>query len=380
MRKVDDPYIKEVINEVKEKGFNPYNDNLKITININQHIQQKLYDLANNGEVPFTNDKMQIGATIIDPNNGHVVAILGGRKLPAVQLGLNRAVQTARSTGSTIKPVLDYAPAIEYLKWSTSHIINDSKYIYPGTKIQLYDWDNVYQGKMSIRRALEQSRNVPAVKTLKKVGLARASLFVRKMGINIPSDSGLSVGIGANASTLQMASAYAAFANNGRYYKPQFVSKIETPDGITRNYDSSSTKVMKESTAYMITDMLKGVLTRGSGTMAKCDNIYEAGKTGTVKYSDEDLVKFPSYAHTPKDSWFIGYTKAYSIGIWTGYDNLKDGTISGIGENSAQLFYKKMMTYLMKNKANSNWKKPSTVVRCRIVNGTERKVAPKHSK
>ncbi|MCT7718185.1 MAG: hypothetical protein N5827_04420, partial [Lactobacillus iners] len=67
-------------------------------------------------------------------------------------------------------------------------------------------------------------------------------------------------------------------------------------------------------------------------------------------------------------------------GIWTGYDNLKDGTISGIGENSAQLFYKKMMTYLMKNKANSNWKKPSTVVRCRIVNGTERKVAPKHSK
>ncbi|MDK6678795.1 penicillin-binding transpeptidase domain-containing protein, partial [Klebsiella pneumoniae] len=82
---------------------------------------------------------------------------------------------------------------------------------------------------MSIRRALEQSRNVPAVKTLKKVGLARASLFVRKMGINIPSDSGLSVGIGANASTLQMASAYAAFANNGRYYKPQFVSKIETP-------------------------------------------------------------------------------------------------------------------------------------------------------
>lgn len=380
LRKVDDPYIKEVINEVKEKGFNPYNDNLKITININQHIQQKLYDLANNGEVPFTNDKMQIGATIIDPNNGHVVAILGGRKLPAVQLGLNRAVQTARSTGSTIKPVLDYAPAIEYLKWSTSHIINDSKYIYPGTKIQLYDWDNVYQGKMSIRRALEQSRNVPAVKTLKKVGLARASLFVRKMGINIPSDSGLSVGIGANASTLQMASAYAAFANNGRYYKPQFVSKIETPDGITRNYDSSSTKVMKESTAYMITDMLKGVLTRGLGTMAKCDNIYEAGKTGTVKYSDEDLVKFPSYAHTPKDSWFIGYTKAYSIGIWTGYDNLKDGTISGIGENSAQLFYKKMMTYLMKNKANSNWKKPSTVVRCRIVNGTERKVAPKHSK
>lgn len=376
LRKVDDPYIKEVIAEVKSKGFNPYNDNLKITVNIDQDAQNKLYELANNGEVPFTNDKMQVGATIVDPTNGHVIAILGGRKLPSVQLGLNRAVQTGRSTGSTIKPVLDYGPAIEYLYWPTSYILNDSKYIYPGTNIQLYDWDNTYKGKMTMRQALVESRNVPAVQTLDKVGVSRASLFAKKMGVNVPSDSGLSVGIGANASSLQMAGAYSAFANGGVYHKPQFVSKIETPDGITRKYDSEGTRVMKDYTAYMMTDMLKGVFTgKGSGTAARIDDLYEAGKTGTVKYSDEDLVKYPQYANSPKDAWFVGYTKLYSMGIWTGYDNLKDGTPSGVGETSAQILYKKMMQYLMEDKPNEDWSQPSSVVRRKIINGTENNVA-----
>ena len=72
-----------------------------------------------------------------------------------------------------------------------------------------------------------------------------------------------------------------------------------------------------------MTDMLKGVLTKGSGTQARIKNLYEAGKTGTVKYSDEELVRYPQYKNSPKDSWFVGYTKLYSMGIWTGYDNLK---------------------------------------------------------
>ncbi|MCI1290542.1 MAG: penicillin-binding protein [Lactobacillus sp.] len=362
LRKIDDPYIKETITEVKEKGFDPYRDNLKITVNIDQDAQNKLYNLVNDGTVPFTNNKMQVGATVVNPNNGHVIAIIGGRKLPSVQLGLDRAVQTGRSTGSSIKPVLDYAPAIQYLHWSTGHILNDSRYVYPGTNIQLYDWDNTYMGPITMRKALEQSRNVPAVKTLAKVGLSRAALFARKMGVNIDSDAGLSVAIGANASSLQMAGAFGAFANRGVYHKPQFVSKIETPDGLVRNYDSTGSRVMSSATAYMITDMLKGVLTNGSGTAAKT-KYHEAGKTGTVKYSDADLIKFPSYSSTPKDSWFVGYTRSYSLGIWTGYDNLKDGTISGSGEQSAQLLYKHMMTYLMKDKSNRDWSMPSHVVK-----------------
>jgi penicillin-binding protein 1A len=93
---------------------------------------------------------------------------------------------------------------------------------------------------------------------------------------------------------------------------------------------------------------LKGVIKRGSGTSAKIANLHQAGKTGTVKYSDEDLAKYPGYNSTPKDSWFVGYTRSYVMGVWTGYDNLKDGTISGVGQQSAQLLYKSMMTYLMR--------------------------------
>lgn len=367
-RKIDDPYIKEVISEVKRKGFDPYNDNLKITVNIDQAAQNHLYQLANSGEVPFTNDKMQVGASIVDPSNGHVIAILGGRHLPSVQLGLDRAVQTGRSTGSSIKPVLDYGPAIQYLNWSTAHQLDDSRYVYPGTDIQLYDWDNKYMGNMTMRYALEQSRNVPAVKTLRQVGVARAAKFAGRLGVNVPANSGLSVAIGANASSLQMTGAYAAFANMGVYHRPQFVSKIETPDGLTRNYNSSGQRVMKPATAYMITDMLKGVIKSGSGTAAKISGLHQAGKTGTVKYSQEELANYPSYDSTPKDSWFVGYTRAYAMGVWTGYDNLKDGTISGSGQQAAMLLYKHMMQYLMSNKANLDWKKPDDVERMKIAN------------
>lgn len=368
-RIIDDPYIKEVVNEAKAKGFDPYNSNLKITVNIDQKAQNELYELANSNKVPFTNEKMQVGATVVDPSNGHVVAIIGGRHLPKVALGYNRAVQTGRSTGSSIKPILDYAPAIEYKNWSTAEILYDTPYVYSGTNVQLYDWDNTYQGAMTMRYALEQSRNVPAVRTLQTVGLQKASKFAKQMGINIEKSQGLSVGIGANASTLQMAGAYGALANQGVYHAPHFISKIETPDGLEHLYDNSGERVMKTSTAYMITDMLKGVISKGSGTKAQIPKLYQAGKTGTVKYSDSELKKFPSYAGTPKDSWFVGYTKDYSIAVWTGYDNLRDGKISGNGENSAQLFYKSTMQYLMKDKVNSDWQKPDTVVAQKLVSG-----------
>lgn len=369
-RKIDDPYIKEVVNEAQEKGFDPYNSNLKITVNIDQKAQNELYELANSKKIPFTNDKMQVGATVVDPTNGHVVAIVGGRHLPNVALGYNRAVQTGRSTGSSIKPILDYAPAIEYKNWSTAQILSDTPYIYSGTNIQLFDWDNRYLGPMTMRYALEQSRNVPAVRTLEDVGFSKGIKFAKKMGINIEKKQGLSAAIGANASSLQMAGAYGALANDGVYHKPQFISKIETPDGIVRNYDTSGERVMKSSTAYMITDMLKGVITRGSGMQAKIKNLHQAGKTGTVKYSDAEINKYPSYRGTPKDSWFAGYTPKYSIAVWTGYDTLSDGKISGQGENAAQLLYKNMMTYLMKNKGNPDWHKPDTVVSQKYLSGT----------
>lgn len=369
-RLIDDPYIKEVVNEVQKDGFDPYRDNLRITVNIDQKAQNYLYKLANkDNNIPFTSNKMQVAATVLDPSNGHVVANIGGRHLPKIQMGLDRSVQTDRSTGSSIKPVLDYAPAIQYKYWSTAHTVQDTPYTYKGTDIKLYDWDNKFQGAMTMRYALEQSRNVPAVRTLEEIGINKGSKFAKKLGVNVDPKQGLSVAIGANASTLQMAGAFGAFDNDGIYHKPQFVSKIEAPDGLTRNYNTSGTRVMRDSTAYMITDMLKDVISKGSGKKAKITDFYQAGKTGTVKYSDGELAQYPDYKDTPKDSWFVGYTKNYVIAVWTGYDKINEGTISKSGQDAAQLFYKYAMQYMMKGKESTDWEKPSSVIARKYTGG-----------
>lgn len=168
---------------------------------------------------------------------------------------------------------------------------------------------------------------------------------------------------------MQIAGAFGAFANEGIYHKPRFVSKIEAPDGLTRNYDDSGIRAMKASTAYMITDMLKGVITHGSGTKAKINGIYQAGKTGTVKYSDSELAKYLDYKGTPKDSWFVGYTRNYSIGVWTGYDKISQGKLDKVGQQSATALYKAMMSYLMKDKTSTDWDKPDSVIAKKFYGG-----------
>lgn len=366
-RIVSDPYIKEAITEVKKKGFDPYRDNLKITVNMDYDAQRKLYNIVNSSNyVQFPDSKMQVGASIVNPNNGKVVAMVGGRNLGDIQFGLNRAVQTGRSNGSTMKPILDYAPAIEYLNWSTFHQVDDSEYTYPGTDIQLKDWDEQYEGEMSMRKALVNSRNVPAIRTLSAVGFTQAKTFAKKLGITIGSDEGLSAGIGSKVSSLQGASAYAAFSNGGTYYKPYYVSKIETADGLVHNYSKSGTEAMKDSTAYMITDMLKGV-PESYATYANISGLHQAGKTGTTNYSNEAIATNAALSGTAMDSWYNGYTKNYSMSVWTGYDSPNQSGISSTYQSVAGKIYKAEMSYLAnQTNSNPNWKKPSSVVSAMI--------------
>ncbi|MGQ2374142.1 transglycosylase domain-containing protein [Companilactobacillus zhachilii] len=370
-RIVSDPYIKEAITEVKKKGFDPYRDNLKITVNMDYDAQKRLYNIVNSyNYVQFPDSKMQVGASIVNPNNGKVVAMIGGRNLGDIQFGLNRAVQTGRSNGSTMKPILDYAPAIEYLNWSTYHQVDDSEYTYPGTNIQLKDWDEQYEGQMSMRKALVNSRNVPAVRTLSAVGFTQAKGFAKKLGITIGSDEGLQVGIGGKVSSLQGASAYAAFSNGGTYYKPYYVAKIETADGLVHNYSKSGKEAMKDSTAYMITDMLKGVPATYA-TYANISGLHQAGKTGTTNYSSEAIATNPALSGTAMDSWYNGYTKNYSMSVWTGYDSPNQSGISSTYQSVAGKIYKAEMSYLAnQTNSNPNWKKPSSVVSAMIKNSS----------
>ena len=164
---------------------------------------------------------MQVAASVINPKSGAVVAMIGGRKQGELTFGLNRAVQATRSNASTAKPLLDYAPAIEYLGWSSQHELDDSKFVYPDTNKVLHDFDGTYLGKMTMQEALVQSRNVPAIRALQAVGMKRAQSFIEQLGFTYKHKLELQNGIGLPSSSLQNAAAYACFANGGYYYQPR---------------------------------------------------------------------------------------------------------------------------------------------------------------
>ncbi len=371
--KVIDPYIKEVLADLQSKGYNPYNDGLQVHTNIDLAAQKHLYTAAND-TVPFQSSQMQAGVAITDPHNGQVVAMLGGRHTGNVVYGLNRAVQTNRSSGSTAKPLMDYGPAIEYLQWPTFKAVQDTKFYYPGTSIALHDFDNKYKGTMTMRAALVQSRNVPAIRTLQDVGIKRATTFLNGLGISQKKPYTLQNGIGLYISPLQVSAAYAAFANGGTYYEPYYISSITTQDGNVKRFSSKGHQAMNKATAYMMTDMLKGVFTdsQGSGRKANISGVNQAGKTGTTNYPGGNQSGV-------MDSWMAGYTKNYSIAVWTGYDRPQSASpISDTYTNSAQWLYKDEMQYLDSRNHASNWKMPDTVEAVRV-NG-KRQLVIKDSK
>ncbi|WP_203623313.1 MULTISPECIES: transglycosylase domain-containing protein [unclassified Lacticaseibacillus] len=373
--KVIDSYLTSVIKEVKAKtGVDPYSENLKIYTNIDMKAQQRLYDIVNTDKyVQFPNDSLQTAVTITNPNNGNVIAQIGGRKTGDVRLAYNRATQNDRSNGSTMKPLLDYGPAIEYLNYSTYQQMEDEPFMWPNSTVSVNNIDHQFLGRISIREALVKSRNPVAGRTLKAVGLSRGLNFLKGLGITLPENQRVyPSAIGASVTTEQEAAAYSAFANGGTYYKPTYVRKVVDMEGRTTNFTSNGTRAMKASTAYMITDMLKGVLTNGTGVYAKISGLQEAGKTGTSDYGPEELKTNPALSGLAKDIWFTGYTTQRTMSIWTGYDKpLQNGL--GNGSNLiAQQIYKAMMSYMVdsENLPNKDWTKPSSVLVEHILKGS----------
>ena len=368
-----DAYLKEVVATLRAKGYDPYEKSLKVYTTLDTAAQHKLYQLANSDQLDYPSDQMQIAASVINPNSGAVVAMLGGRKLGDVTFGLNRAIQTTRTNASTAKPLIDYGPAIEYLGWSSEHILDDSKFVYPDTDKVLHDFDGNYLGKMTLEDALIQSQNVPAIRALQAVGMTRAQKFISSFGFNYQQKLKLQNGIGLPSSTLQNAAAYACFANGGYYYQPKYITKIELPNGQTKTFTSKKQRVMKASTAYIMTKMLEKVITDPSGTghTAAVYGLYQAGKTGTNSYpSDLKPASFPDDA--VMDSWFNGYSQNYSISVWTGYDKPYENNhyLSATDSKLAQQFYQELMTYLAQGKVNKQWIKPASVTVQKINNKT----------
>lgn len=362
LNKYVDAYLKQTLIELNKRGFKP-NSGLKVYTNLDLSAQKKLYKTSNSDpSIAYPSDRFQVGATMVNSKNGKVVAMQGSRKTK-VAFGLNRAMQTGRSSGSTAKPIMDYGPAIQYLKYPTYQPVKDTPYVYPGTNKQVMDFDNKYQGTITMRKALVESRNIPALRTLENVGVPRAQKFLKNLGMPFDKELELQNGIGLYISSEQLAASYAAFANGGIYHKPYLIKKIVQANGETKSYKSKGKRAMSPYTAFMITDMLKGVMDSedGSGTAAKTSGLYEAGKTGTTQYPSDYINQVPS--DSSMDSWFSGYTKNYSLAIWTGYDHQfkANSYITQSQTTIAQQIYKNVMSYVSQDKPNTDWVKPADV-------------------
>ena len=370
-----DNYLKEVIDQVEqETGYNLLTTGMEVYTNVDKNVQQRLWDVYNTDEyVAYPDDEIQVASTIVDVTNGKVLAQLGARHQSSnVSFGINQAVETNRDWGSTMKPITDYAPALEYGVYdSTATIVHDVPYNYPGTDTPVYNWDHGYYGNITVQYALQQSRNVTAVETLNKVGLDKAKTFLNGLGIDYPSIHYANA-ISSNttesnkkygASSEKMAAAYAAFANGGIYHKPMYINKIVFSDGSEKEFSDAGTRAMKETTAYMMTEMMKTVLVYGTGRGAYLPWLPQAGKTGTSNYTDDEIEKYiKNTGYVAPDEMFVGYTRKYAMAVWTGYSN-RLTPIIGDGFLVAGRVYRSMMAYLSEDNRPGDWTMPEGLYR-----------------
>ena len=267
----------------------------------------------------------QASCVVIDQSSGLVKALVGGRGDKEASLTLNRASYTTRQPGSTFKILTAYAPALENNVITLASTIVDEPYAYSwGTQVQ--NASRSYAGEVTVRRAIVESINVPAVKLLTQITPQAGYDFAKKMGIttltdHLETDSGVLTdvgqtlalgGISRGVTNLDLTGAYAGIANMGHAFRPKFYTEVLDRRGnvILDNTNQKPRTVMKETTAQLLTSAMEDVILDEAGTAHGWIDLGEmsaAGKTGTTSEW--------------RDSWFVGYTPYYTCGIWAGYDN-----------------------------------------------------------
>lgn len=315
-------YMSQVASELRNSSeFKDYdgdvlNLGLQVYTNLDTRIQDTISTSVSNN-LAGIKQSSEIAMVVINNDTGGVSAIYGGKDFKFG--GFNIATQAKLQPGSTMKPILAYAPAVEYLGWSTNHMIEDTKI--PGSHIQ--NWDRQYHGNVTMNYALMMSFNIPAIKTYQKVGFSNVQKFAKNLGITVNDDS-ITTPIGGSSdgySPMQMASAYSTFANGGYYATPKTVVKVYDNQGdeLTSFNKNDRKQVMKDSTAYIMTSMLRNVV-GGTATLAGVPGVDTGVKTGTTTFSEADANKYGfDIDNAAKDSWIIGYNSKYTLSVWQGF-------------------------------------------------------------
>lgn len=285
----------------------------------------------------------QISFSIIDHQTGAVKAIVGGRGEKTTNRAFNRSTGSYRDPGSTFKLVAAYIPALDASGMTLATVYNDAKY---------KDINSSHKGLTTIREAIYTSNNIVAVKTYEDVTPSVSTNYIENLGITSlqEEDAGYSVALGGltkGVSNLELTAAYSAMANKGTYNKPYFYTKVVDSQGnVILEHKGESKQVMKETTAWLLTDAMHDTVTRGTGTLCNFSGMFVAGKTGTSQET--------------RDLWFAGFTPYYTAAIWTGYD-LKDVDCNNGNKNYHKIIWRKIMSRVHQGLDNTSFAKPNGI-------------------
>lgn len=327
-----------------------------------------VYDSEDNYEESISMTAQPQAAVVIeDPTTGYVVAIVGGRGTKEGRRTLNRATSSTRSPGSTFKVLSSFAPAIDSCGMTLATVYNDAPFNYAdGRPVSNWYKDPAYWGISSIRKAIEQSMNIVAVKN--------QTVITPQLGYDYLMDFGfttLTTGKEVNGKTFtdvnqtlalggltngvtpyELNAAYAAIANQGVYVEPKLYTRVTDADGnvILDNTNPDSHKVIRETTSFLLTNAMVDVVTTGTGTKARFKDMSIAGKTGTSTDS--------------KDVWFAGFTPYYTCTVWTGYDN--NVGMNNQEESISKVLWRSIMQRVHEDLPNASFSIPNGIVQAQV--------------
>ncbi|WP_396125370.1 transglycosylase domain-containing protein [Bacillus sp. Marseille-Q3570] len=349
-------YIDMVLKEVKEKYALSTTEVLqggyKIVVPMSPEAQQASYkamqeDKYFRGSDP--KESPQGAFVLMDSHTGGVMAVQGGRNY--VAQGFNR-VNARRQPGSTFKPLAVYGPAMETNNWEPYSLLKDEPLKYNGYEPENYN--DKYQGSVSMYKAIEDSLNAPAVWLLNEIGLTKSLKYIQEMGMDV-EERKLGVALGGldeGVTPLQITRGFSAFANGGEMVEPFFVKEIYDRDGkLIGKAEVETKKVFSKQNAWFMTKMLESVIKEGTGKRGHV-NTSLAGKTGTTTLDEAEGGN--------KDLWFAGYTPNAVGAVWIGYDRTtKDRYMTGTSSD-ATLMFKNIINEIPDQK-NMAFKKPKGV-------------------
>ncbi len=365
-----DQVISDVISDLQtEKGYSRtfasqqiFGGGLRIYTTMNIDIQNAMESVyTNTANFPAASKGVQSAMVIIDPETGAIQGMVGGIGKKVESRGLNRATQTFRQPGSSIKPVSVYAPALETGKITAATIITDEP-------ITMGEWSpknsySGFKGDMSVRRAIEISANIPAVKTLKTLGVESSYKFMTNelhfssLTTSDKDYSPLSLGgLTKGISTKEMAAAYAVFANKGVYNEPYTYTKVVDSTGkVLLEKKTKSNRAISEANAFIMSSFLREVVngSAGTGRNARLSGFTTYGKTGT--------------SNDNKDKWFVGFTGNYVGATWYGFDDYNKTVGSS---NVSTLVWKKVMQQVHQGITEKKITQPSNVTAVSICQRT----------